>query len=81
MRVLWFSWRDIKNPAAGGAELFSYEIMRRLVKKDYKMNLVTSKFPNGSENENIEGINIVRKGGKFTVYEKARAYYKKHKDE
>ena len=55
--------------------------MRRLVKKDYKMNLVTSKFPNGSENENIEGINIVRKGGKFTVYEKARAYYKKHKDE
>ncbi|MCZ7355914.1 MAG: hypothetical protein O8C66_09090 [Candidatus Methanoperedens sp.] len=25
MRILFYNWRDIKNPAAGGAEIFTHE--------------------------------------------------------
>ena len=81
MRVLWFSWRDIKNPNAGGAEVFTYEVMRRLVKKGcYDMTLFTAQFSSSLTNENLEGIRIRRHGGKYTVYNKARKYFEKYKD-
>jgi hypothetical protein len=34
-RTLWLNWRDIKNPAAGGAEVLTHEIGKRLV-TDYR---------------------------------------------
>lgn len=78
VRVLWLNWRDIKNPEAGGAEVFTHEVMRRLVKKGYEMTLFTSHFLNAPKNERIDGINIIRDGGKYTVYSKARNYCKEH---
>src|SRR5205823_1672174 len=54
--------------------------MRRLVKKGYEMTLFTSRFSDSLEHESIEGVNIERSGGKYTVYNKARDFYKKHKD-
>ena len=80
MRVLWFNWRDIKHPESGGAEVFTHEVMLRLVKKGYDMTLFASQIPNGIQNENIDGVNIIREGGKYTVYKKAREYYNKSKD-
>jgi glycosyltransferase involved in cell wall biosynthesis len=52
--------------------------MRRLVKKGYEMTLFTSHFLNAPKNERIDGINIIRDGGKYTVYSKARNYCKEH---
>lgn len=80
MRILWFNWRDIKHPDAGGAEIFTHEIMRRLVKKGYDMTLFSARFLNSLQYESIDGINIRRDGGKYTVYRKAKHYYKKYKD-
>ena len=31
MKILIFSWRDIKNPDAGGAEVFTHENAKRFV--------------------------------------------------
>jgi glycosyltransferase involved in cell wall biosynthesis len=80
LRILWFNWRDIKNPDAGGAEVFTHEIMRRLANKGYKMTLFTSKIPTGVQKENIDGVTIIRAGGNNTVYYKAKTYYNKNKD-
>ncbi|MDP9305364.1 MAG: glycosyltransferase family 4 protein [Thermoproteota archaeon] len=77
LRILWFNWRDIKHPDAGGAEIFTHEIMHRLVKKGHDMTLFTALFPNGLKNETIDGVKIIRDGGKYTVYNKARNYYNK----
>ena len=41
MRILWFNWRDTQNPEAGGAEVFTHEIMKRLAKRGYEMTLLT----------------------------------------
>ena len=80
MRILWFNWRDIKHPEAGGAEVFAHEVMRRLIKKGHDTTLFTERFPNGLQLENIDGVRIIREGGKYSVYSKARKYYNKHRD-
>jgi glycosyltransferase involved in cell wall biosynthesis len=80
LRVLWFNWRDIKNAEAGGAEVLTHEIATRLVEKgNYEITLFTSHFPGGLSNENIDGVNIIREGGKYSIYNKAKRYYKKNK--
>ena len=78
MRILWFNWRDIRNPDAGGAEVFTHEIMRRLAWKGHQMTLFTSSFANCLPNDSIDGVDIIREGGKYTVYSKAKKYYQSY---
>jgi len=75
MNILWFNWRDIKNPEAGGAEVYTHEIARRLAEKGYSITLFTAKFRGCKETEEVDGVNIVRSGGKYTVYKKAKEFY------
>ena len=79
MRILWFSWRDIQNPEAGGAEVFTYEVMQKLIKLGYSFTLFTSGYQDDASNDNINGINVIRQGGKYTVYSKAKKYYNENK--
>lgn len=76
MRILWFNWRDVRNPEAGGAEVYTHEIMKRLVNKGHEMTLFTSRFEGCQLNENINGIDIIREGNKYTVYIQAKKYSK-----
>jgi glycosyltransferase involved in cell wall biosynthesis len=78
--ILWFNWRDITNPEAGGAEVLTHEIAKRLVSRwNYEITLFTSYFRNSSEQEYIDGIKIVRRGGRYSVYRSAKKYYEKNK--
>ena len=67
MRILWFNWRDLRNPEAGGAEVYTHEVMKRLAKRGHEMTLFTSRFKGCQLNENISGIDIIREGNKYTV--------------
>jgi glycosyltransferase involved in cell wall biosynthesis len=83
MHILWFNWRDILNPEAGGAEVFTHEVMKRLTKRGYQMTLFTSRFKTCQPNENIDGVDVIREGNKYTVYKRAHDYlktYKQHYD-
>jgi glycosyltransferase involved in cell wall biosynthesis len=80
VRILWFNWRDLKNPDAGGAEVFTYEVMTRLAKMGHEITLFCPLFPNAASNEKIDGIEVIRRGGVFTVYLKAKQFYKRNKD-
>jgi glycosyltransferase involved in cell wall biosynthesis len=80
VRVLWFNWRDLKNPDAGGAEVFTHEVMIRLAKMGHEITLFCPLFPNATPKEKIDGIEIIRSGGVFTVYLKAKQFYNKNKD-
>jgi len=79
--LLWLNWRDISNPEAGGAEVFTYEVARRLVSRGWKVTLFTSAFTSSSSEEVVEGIEIIRRGGKLRVYGKAKSYCKTHADD
>jgi len=72
------SWRDIKNPEHGGAEVVTHEHMKRWVKKGHKCTLFTSAFSDCKREEIIEGYNVIRAGNKYSVYYQAWRYYKKH---
>jgi glycosyltransferase involved in cell wall biosynthesis len=80
MRILWFNWRDIKHPEAGGAEVLTHEVMSRLARIGYEMTLFCPSIPKGSDMEEIDGVRIIRSGGKYTVYNKAKDFYKKNRD-
>lgn len=65
-RILFINWRDIKNPEAGGAEVHLHEISRRIAAKGHMVTVLASTFPGASPEEEIDGVRVVRKGGKFT---------------
>lgn len=78
MKILIFNWRDVKNPVAGGAEVFTHEVAKRWASQGHKVTLFTAAFPNGKREELRDGVKIIRNGGKYSVYQRAKNYYKKH---
>lgn len=78
MNIVWFSWKDINHPLAGGAETVSEELRRGLIKDGHKVIFVTALYNGASEHETIEGLEIIRVGGRYSVYPKARTYFKQH---
>lgn len=80
MRILWFNWRDIKHPESGGAEVLTHEIMKRLVQRGYDMTLFCPKVKGRPSEEQIDGVNIVRGGGKYTTYSRGKSFFKRHGD-
>jgi glycosyltransferase involved in cell wall biosynthesis len=77
MKILWLNWRCWLNPAMGGAEVFTYEVAKRWVALGHDVTLFTSKFPGCKDEETVDGVKIVRAGGRFTVYRQAKKYYAK----
>jgi glycosyltransferase involved in cell wall biosynthesis len=78
MRVLWLSWKDIANPLAGGAELVSSELAKRLVRDGHELILLTAAFPNAKPELTVDGYRVIRRGNRFTVYLRAFMYVRKH---
>jgi glycosyltransferase involved in cell wall biosynthesis len=77
-KVLWFNWRCWLNPAMGGAEVFTHEIAKRWVNAGHEVTLFTSEFPDCKREEILDGVRVIRSGGKYSVYGRARKYYKKY---
>ena len=77
MKILWLNWRCWLNPAMGGAEVFTYEVAKRWVACGHEVTLFTSKFPGCKNEETVDGIKIIRAGGRFTVYRQAKRFYSK----
>ena len=78
MKILWLTWKDGRNPAAGGAELVNEELAKRLAKDGHKVIFLVAGFHGGEAEETINGYKIIRLGNKWTVYWKAYRYYKKN---
>lgn len=77
MKILVFNWRCWLNPAMGGAEVFTYEVVKRWIRDGHEVILFTSEFPGCKREEVVEGVRIVRAGRKYSVYGKAKKYYRK----
>ncbi len=68
MKILFFNWRDISHPQTGGCELHLHEIAKRIAKKGHEVSLFCGSYEDAKKNEIIDGIHIIRKGGKYSVY-------------
>ena len=65
-RILFVNWRDIRNPEAGGAEVHLHEISRRIATHGHRVTVLASSFKGSTAEEEIDGVRVVRCGGKFT---------------
>jgi len=77
LKVLILNWRCWLNPDAGGAEVFTREVAKGLAKRGHVVTLFTSKFHGCKSEEDIDDVRIVRAGNKYSVYWKAKEYYRK----
>jgi glycosyltransferase involved in cell wall biosynthesis len=76
LRILIFNWKDLAHPAAGGAEVFTEGFARELVKRDHTVTLFASAVEGRLADEMVDGIRIVRRGGRLSVYREARRFWK-----
>jgi len=77
LRVLFLSWRDQRNPRAGGAELYTHEVARRMVARGDSVEWFVADFPGALPQEDLDGVHIVRAGKQWTVH--AQAYRRYHR--
>lgn len=76
MDIIILNWKDVKNPHVGGAEIIAFEFAKRLVKDNHKVTFFSRVFPNCLKEEVLDGVKIIRKGNKLSVYLEAFLYYK-----
>jgi len=78
-KILFLSWRDIKAPKKGGAEIFTHEMIKRLDKNKFEIIHFSPEFPGGASEETIDGVQYLREGSILSVVLKAKKYYCENK--
>lgn len=76
MKILWFTWKDLTHPLAGGAEVVNEEIAKRLVDDGHEVIFLVGGYKGCKQKEVINGYQIVRLGNRYTSYYHAYKYYK-----
>ena len=75
--ILSLSWRDIKSPKSGGAEIFTHRILAPN-SGVFRIISFTPKYENSISREELDGITYLRKGNIFTVIWHSLLYYIKN---
>ncbi len=79
--ILALSWRDIKFPTMGGAEIYTHEMLKRAVAAGIEI-VHFAPACNGLLNEEyIDGVHYIRSGKLWNVIWKARKYYRSRKND
>lgn len=76
MEILILNWKDISHPQKGGAEVIAHELAKRLVKEGNKVTFLCQSFTGCEKEEIIDGIKIIRKGNRLSVFFHAYFFYK-----
>ena len=66
MKILVINWQDIRNPLGGGAEVHFHEIFKRIAARGHDVTLYCSSIPGLPPTEMIDGIRVIREGGRST---------------
>lgn len=75
MRILVCNWRDLTHPDAGGAEVYTEEVMRRWAAQGHQVTLFSAAVAGQPGDAIVHGIRHVRRGSRFSVYREAARWY------
>ena len=75
VRILIFNWRDISHVWSGGAENYIHELAKLWVEQGYQVTIFSGNDNLSKRYEVLDGVQIVRRGGFYTVYFWAVLYY------
>jgi len=82
VRILIVNWRDIAHPWAGGGEVNIHEQAKRWVQQGHQVTMLGGGYPirhpGAPIDTLIDGVEIIRRGGRFTVYLRAALHYLRH---
>jgi len=76
VRILILNWRCPRHPKAGGAEIFTQQIARRLVATGNTVEWFSAGFAGAPPEEDIDGMHFVRAGRQGTVHCRAFQHYR-----
>jgi glycosyltransferase involved in cell wall biosynthesis len=68
LRVAIVNWRDPWHPEAGGAETYAWEMAQGLRRRGAQITYVTARGDGQTPAEHRDGVQIIRRGSRFTVY-------------
>ena len=72
------NWRDIRHPKAGGAEEFLYRQALHWIAAGHRVKWCAASFPGAPSRATVEGIEIFRCGGEYSLYLVAPVMYALH---
>lgn len=78
-RVAIVNWRDPWHPDAGGAEVFAWQMALGLRRRGAAVTFLTARAEGQLAAESREGIQVVRRGRRFTVYPLVLAWLARHR--
>lgn len=74
--VLFLNWRDTRNPHGGGSEVYVERIAGELVRRGHQVTLLCAAHSEGpAEEVTPDGVRVLRRGGRHTVYLRAALAY------
>ena len=71
------NWRDPKNPLSGGAERVTLGYLAALARRGHEVFWFAPLFPGALEQEQIEGVQVVRGGRIGTSFLQARRWHRR----
>jgi len=77
-RILILSYRDLRHPEMGGAEIIIHEVYRRLHAAGHPVTFLTCRFAGGKERDEIDGMEVIRIGNLYNFNFAVGSYYRKH---
>jgi hypothetical protein len=77
-RILFLNWRDLSNPAAGGAESYTEEIASRFSRAGAEVTLFTSSYDGAAAYDWAKHYLVIRRGGRYGVYLAAARHLHRH---
>ncbi|MFL6135878.1 MAG: glycosyltransferase family 4 protein [Nocardioidaceae bacterium] len=66
--IVFFSWRDTKNPEGGGAERYLDKMAAGLLARGCRVTIFSAAHAAASPVETVDGVRYVRRGSKTSVY-------------
>ncbi|MDA8310997.1 MAG: glycosyltransferase, partial [Actinomycetota bacterium] len=75
LRILICNWKDTAHPRAGGAEVYTAALAGEWVREGHSVTLFCAAVRGRPEVEDVDGVRIVRRGGRFGVYRAARRFF------
>lgn len=66
--MLLLCWRDTGHPQGGGSETYLQRIGAQLAASGIAVTLRTARYPGAPRREVIDGVQISRAGGRYSVY-------------
>ncbi len=71
LRILALNWRCLRHPEAGGAERNLFEQARRWARDGHAVTIFCAdpgRAHASARDENLDGVRVLRRGGRFSVY-------------